>query len=632
MRAAVLIIALLLVGATPARPQAGTQVGEAGRLLRAGRTDEARVLLHRAERARPRDPHVLAALARLYAAPPADRARALDYARRGLLRHPDHPDLLRARLSLALTDTAGARFERMETLRSLSRRLLRADARDPDALLACGLGGYDDVAWRIGSHAVALRAPDLDRRYRHAAACLDTLLADRADHDAARRLRLKLAVLLARPAEARRLADAWRAAAPQQAEAWQWSGLAAYLDEDESAAAEAFARYMDLLPPAETARLRDPAPVRPPGAPPADPEVFWSGLDPILSTPENERWTAHLARLALAEFFFGNEGGAQSARGALVVRYGLPDNAAEALSGYGTFASTEDGRVVAWDWGDFHIVVQDWFMSGQFKLYSPPARLFGGRDAPNDYVLIARTLAREMPERLALRQVRELGAVAAYVFADPAAPEVVVATAVEDAAPVAVYGVSDGVVTRAAPLGGGAPALHRLALAPGRYRLQAEGAWGSAWAVHQDSIEVPAPDGRLRLSTLVPAVRVEEGPQPGAFVRYGLGVVPAIEARYAVGAPLYLYAEAYGLEPGGDFQVEIVAERDERRRLLGRRPSSVAVRFPEKSAEATEARYYVLSTADLAPGRYTVRLRVEDGAGRTAEATCSVMIVETPEP
>ncbi len=610
--------------------QAQAEVEEGARALAAGEIEHARTLLHQAARTAPRDARVLALLARLYTqTTPPDRARAAAYVRRGLYHHPDSPDLLKVRLQLALSDTAAARFERMEALRSLSRRLLLLRPRDGEALLGCGLGGYDDVAWRLGQGAFTPGARAITRRYRHAAACLDTLLVDEPHHAVARRTRIRLALLLEYYPEAESLARAWTAADPSDVDAWRWLGLSRWLD-DRPGAASAFDTAFARAPAAEKVRWRSPAPLLAPGEAVPDTTGFWQIRDPLLTTPQNERWTAHLARLALADLFFdeGSGDGTRTLRGNWILRYGLPENVTDALAGYGMFVSSEDGRLVSWEYGDFRMVFQDWFMSGDFNFFSPSAKYFSGRDTPNDYTLIARALQRSMPERLVLTGVQPFGTVAVYTFPATDSADVVIAALPDAPGAVEAFVVSREKVTRATPLVTSTiHALHYFRLAPGRYRVQAEQTTRAGMALLQDSLVVAARADGLALSSLVPARLVEEGGlQPGAFARKGFSITPAVDARFRVGAALYLYVEAAGLASGEAFEVEVEAANAGRRTLFSRPATRVGVAFSDKARSSTEARYYVLDTTRLSKGPVRVQLRIRDSQGRTAETSTSIVL------
>ncbi len=631
MRAALVLAFVFCLALPGAAAQSALDAGV--RALDAHRLDAARAHLRTAQRAAPRDPDVLAALARFHLDEELpDRAAAREYVYRGLLRDADHTGLLRLRLRMAYEDSGAARFETMETLHSVSRRLLRQDPRDPAALRACGQSGLDDIGWRIGTTAVPVEAKGIERRYDEAAACLDTLLA-LDPRDAAQRERLRLALLTMHTGDARRLTERWAAADPDRAEAWRWHGLALWFEGDERAAG-AFGKSVEQASEAEKARWRDPARVRAPGADSVEAEVFWANRDPLLSTPANERWTEHLARLALADLFFGEGAtpGSDTKRGAMLVRYGLPADVPGALSGYGPFVSPSEGRLAAWDYGDFQMVFQDWFVSGQFKYYSPPASAFSGSDAPNDYTLIARSLYRRMPERMVVPGVEDLGVLAAYVFPDGEAPAVVLAAQSGNAAPMQAFAVSEGGVEKLKSLGQaevGDVQVFGGALAPGAYRVQAEQQRGDIVAVTQDSVSVAPLTGVLALSSLVPARWVEEGRSAaaGTFARGGMAVAPAPDGVFQTGVPLYLYVEVYNLHPGAPYEVEIERIGEGRRRLFGRtRRSPVAVRFEETARNATARSYYVLDTADAAPGAYTIRLSVRDADGRRAQTACSVVL------
>jgi len=166
---------------------------------------------------------------------------------------------------------------------------------------------------------------------------------------------------------------------------------------------------------------------------------------------------------------------------------------------------------------------------------------------------------------------------------------------------------------------------------------------GNFWSVGRFDVPASAENDGIRVSDILLAdLIVEYDPQDvapdGSFVRNDLLIRPVAEARYETGSPIFVYAEAYGLDEreGAVLSVQaVVAEgglddvKPSRlgRLFGGRDDAAVSVSFEDEIRSKSHGRYLILETEGLGPGLYTLALRItERTTGRQAESRREIRI------
>lgn len=460
-----------------------------------------------------------------------------------------------------------------------------------------------------------------------------------------------------------------------------FSEALAFMDDDMR---EAFTDLTLILPPEEWRDFRD------------DPEGFahryWTSRDPRFLNEVNERKTEHYARLVTAELLYRSEdldiAGWDTERGRLHVRYGLPETDVVIEGGYGEvveqFAGRTEGfainevdigmqaanRFNVWDYGDgVRFVFEDPGRNGQFRLYSPPADVFGlaGVRDPGamDFVERAQAEVRRRPERYQFRapgrQVQLPFRVAAFkgeagrtdLYVNYGIP----VAAAPDGADSAVQEDVDVTVKTGAFLIGPARDLlverrrtvyglrgaqivpfeqtrlwtstEPLTAVPGdgyEVSLEFETASGGTSAVQRREVDVPDFSGdRLALSDVLLAYDAQEadGPVPGRVFRDGVSVQPAPWGVFGVGDPIYMYFEAYGLGQADgrtDYEVEASLRpkdtarglRRLARRIFGGDGTAVSSAFEVQGDRPDDTVYLFLDATGQEPGLYTLTVTVRD--------------------
>ena len=478
-------------------------------------------------------------------------------------------------------------------------------------------------------------------------------------------------------------ARAFLRAAPSDPDARLYAGLAAYRQGDLAEAERRFDDALAALPAADRARLLalddlvtpDDA-VRYAADSAAFADHFWRSRDPRLLTPQNERRLEHLARLATADvlFYDGQTGqrGWDGLRGEVVVRYGLP--VAHHAYTASDFKAKDFSAYDRWDYGDFTLLFEDAFRNGEYHFWSSATGY--------DDVIKAGSLFRTTPERYHYRPARlvEMPVVVAAFRGAGGAADLVVRYAVP-LDPTARHGqplnleagaflldslayvqaerrrtVGQTVRTEhASP--GGVPFFADgfvLPAAPGAYTLAVEAEQASTGALGLDRRAVTVPDfsgSGLLLSDLLLATRVEEADGDeaprGVLRRAGLDVAPLLWDVVPVGAPVYLYAETYGLTAAPDglhrYEIEAALEPvDERGRLariagalsgglVSAAPGGgLAVSFQATSDTPDAAPYAALDLSEQLPGRYRLRFTIRDTVARTEASTARTVYLVVP--
>jgi GWxTD domain-containing protein len=573
---------------------------------------------------------------------------------------------------------------------ALARRILKLDSDHAGALEEQATEAtLRFVYWRDragGYEAGATRgAAGRAERYRaEAERLLRRALAGRpsaeARTDLYRRL-LRLHVETEDVDALERDAEAFRRSAPSNPDALLYAGFAAYKRDDLALAERHFEAALEAMLPEGRARLLAlddlirPDEVAGYEADSAGfSERFWRSRDPRLLTPQNERRLEHLARLATADLLFydGQTGqrGWDGLRGEVVTRYGLP-NGHHAYTAQ-NFRDKDFSAYDRWTYDGFTLLFEDAFRSGDYQFWSSATG--------TDDVIKAGSLFRTQPEAYRYRPERpiELPVVAAAFRGEGGQTDLVVRYAVpldSLAVPGQPLGLEAGAflldslsrpqaearrtvgrtvrAEHVAP--GGVPFFADgfvLGAAPGPYTLAVEAEQASTKAVglYRVGVEVPDLSGAaLQMSDLLLAGRVEEAAGEavprGVVRRGGLDIVPLPWAVVPLGAPVYLYAETYGLAraPDGLYRYEIEAaldpvdERGRLARVAGALTGGLASRAPagglavtfEATSDLPDAPLHPsLDLAGQAPGRYRLRLAIRDlVAGSVVRTERSVRLV-----
>lgn len=440
---------------------------------------------------------------------------------------------------------------------------------------------------------------------------------------------------------------------PESIRGHLYLGLIRYMLHKDAAAEESFDRALGLMPPEEALLWLDPRSVVSTDiiqdyheAGSAEALDFWARQDREWSRPGNERKLEHMGRMTYADVIWGREDqavrGWEVEPGQVLIRYGFPLSEAQ--------FQTDRSRFHILHYGSRYWLFEDLVKTGKPIFYSPPADAFqGGRSVIlNDWTLIAREQFRDNPLVSDLDDSGRLDMVVLpSVLEDPDGRTVVAPLCIRGAA----FGRESRVRSFIRPVGATAPvATDSTQIMSGSScsgtivvlrtdgqasQVSLEARREGFWSVGR--FDVPATGARsvIRASDLVLAHLIEESePESAApsnvLARNGLWIHPVAEARYDRGQPLYLYAEAYGLDAreGDMLSVEaVLVEGNESDvgssflgRVFGRREeAAVSVAFEEAITASAMGRYLILETADLTPGIYTLALRLtERSSGRQA--------------
>lgn len=436
----------------------------------------------------------------------------------------------------------------------------------------------------------------------------------------------------------------------------------------------------------------------------ADPDAFarryWTARDPRFLHPANERRNEHYARLVTADLLFRSPRldlpGWHSERGRLFVRYGAPARDVVIDGGYQrvleafadrdaaftpSFSGPEDAnRFHVWDYGDLRLVFEDPNRNGEFRLYSPPADLYGVATAQrsvhrSDYVQIARQAVRERPERYdyapAGRAVALPYRVAAF-RGTGGRTDLVLAWGLPLAGDTAPDADLDLTIQTGAFLVGPDHALryerrrtiHGLRAAqivafsgtrlwtsaetlpappgPHEVSLEFETATGGTAAVQRRAVVVPdlhAPGLQMSDILLAYAAEPSDGrPAPGRVVRGDVAVWAAPWGVFGATDPIALYVEVYGLalrEGRTEYEVEArLVPRDTRgaiarglSRLFGGRARGVGTAAEAQGDTPDDYQSLVVDARGQAPGVYTLTVTIRDRvAGRAVSRDVDVML------
>jgi len=381
---------------------------------------------------------------------------------------------------------------------------------------------------------------------------------------------------------------------------------------------------------------------------------FWARQDREWGTSGNERKLEHMGRMAYADIIWGREEndfrGWETEPGQLIVRYGFPLARVQ--------FQNEFSRFHILHYGDRYWFFDDMAKTGEPIFYSPPADTYqGGRAVMvNDWALMAKEQFRDNPLKSDLDETGKMDMVLApsvFEAFDPdgghpgSARTVITPICIRGAAFPA--GTDVRVFDRAvgAPIpppadsvqvlrNGTCPSALAIHDTDGRARqVSIEVRRLGFWSVGRFDVPLAAAATELRTSDILLAdLIVEHDPAdtvpPDMLVRNDLLIHPVAEPRYDRGSPIFVYAEAYGLdEREGDMLTiqAILAEgsnEDMAPSLLGRLfggrdEAAVSVSFEDEIRFKSHGRYLILETEDLDQGSYTLALRfTERATGRQA--------------
>ena len=504
---------------------------------------------------------------------------------------------------------------------------------------------------------------------------------------------------------------------PDDEEMWRYLGLANHrLGRDDAASTsyrEAFKLMSDeeravfedislLLPEAEQAAYN--------AAPEAVAARFWTSQEPRFLTPYNERKIEHYVRLTYADLMYRSEDlglpGWETQRGKIHVRYGVPQsdivitgdfqfvlenlegidaNSDRGGAGPAPFGrrleETQSNRFNIWNYGDFNFVFEDPFNNGEFRLYSPPADLFGavgiGAIERMDYELRARATFRETPERYDYtppgRQIGipylvshfkgSEGRTDLFVhYGIPISEEFEAGTTdlVDVTVKTGVFLISQArdvlVERRRTHYGLRSSQIERfedtqlwtdtqaMEVPPGVHEVSVEfeTVGGGTSAVQRREITVPDFSGSdLALSSLMLAYHVEDTDAssiPGQIIRDGLAIKPAPWSVFHHEQPIYLFFEIYNLSQNGDrtdYEVEAQLRPKDTstgiariaRSIFGGGERGVSTQYPVQGNRRDDAQYVILDAAEQDPGLYTLTLKITDSvSGRSVEETTDLYL------
>ena len=438
-------------------------------------------------------------------------------------------------------------------------------------------------------------------------------------------------------------------------------GLIRYMLRKDAAAEHTFDQALALMSPEDALVWLDPRSVvstsvledfRSVGTEQA--QDFWARQDREWSRPGNERKLEHMGRMAYADVIWGREDrglrGWEVEPGQVLIRYGFPLSEAQ--------FQTTGSRFHILHYGGRYWLFEDLIKTGNPIFYSPPADAYQGGRAVilNDWTLIARQEFRDNPLVTDLDEAGRLAMnVLPSVLQDDDGRTVVAPLCIEGAAfaggswirsfvrPVRASAPTAHDSTRVVQAGQCPTALVQLRTDSHASQVSLEARNGALWSVGRFDVTERAGEGDLHVSDLVLASLVEESEQgveapDNVLVRNELWIHPVAEARYDRGQPLYLYSEAYGLDPQNRDVLSVEAVLVEGNdsevgssmlgRMFGRKDeAAVSVTFEDAINQATMGRYLILETADLTPGLYTLAIRVtERSSGRQAVSRREIRI------
>jgi len=662
MRRTLPILALLLASTAAAQPTA-EPLAAATLAYEQGDLDEAAALLTRVVDRDRRNAEAHHLLALVYSDEgERDDRLARRHAERAVESEPDNVRYLETRLRLYQRELSEERAFSMTDGRraTLARRILRLDSTSAVAREERALAYFLEFDWRRGladrgggcdTTATRGMSGAANRALRRSRDHLRRALAAAPDRASTHRLRLRSYAAARDEAGLLAAARQMHAARPNDPDAALYFGLGLYQNGDLEAADTTFAHALHVMPDSQRAVFEHVGDLLYPDERDAFASdsaavtaQFWRTRDPRLLTPQNERRLEHLARLALADLLFTDtqtgRRGWETAQGEVVIRYGLPRAEQSWLAN--DVLAKDFSRYNRWNYGDFTLLFEDAFRSGDYEFWSSAAG--------EDEVTRARSLMNRMPERFEYAPPRRVEfPMVAATFRGEKGTDVVVRYGV----PVERRGArldlqsgaflldADGTIAaeqrRRATIAGTVHSFEDATLwtdgfevsaAPGDYELAVEFEQGATGTVGLRREPVALPDyqtAEFTASDLLLAYAVEdaEGDAAGRVERRGLHIEPAPWGVFATTQPIYLYVEGYDLTPADDgfnrYAVEVALRPKPPtgltkwiEDLLGRRERGVAVEFEGSARGRDLGEYVVLDASDQSPGAYELTLRLRD--------------------
>lgn len=189
-----------------------------------------------------------------------------------------------------------------------------------------------------------------------------------------------------------------------------------------------------------------------------------------------------------------------------------------------------------------------------------------------------------------------------------------------------------------------APDVLKLDLPPGAYRLEvkSQDRLRGRMGIYQQQVEVETyGEDRLQVSDLELAWRVGNEAAGGKFAKGQLTVVPMPSRTYRKGQSVFVYYEIYNLDRDAFGQTNYnvsytITSGDSHGRKgnisrlfrwgSGRR-EELAVAYEQVGASAQEEEYVELALDELVPGRYALKVSIDDGnSGETVAKDVVFMI------
>jgi GWxTD domain-containing protein len=446
---------------------------------------------------------------------------------------------------------------------------------------------------------------------------------------------------------------------PDDPTGYLWQAVGLHLRGQSQAADSAFSLALARMPPAERALYEDVEALLPHAArreyEAADDgkraeiaRVFFTAKDPLYLTGFNERRLEHLARVALADFRFGEPRhgvrGRDTERADIWIRYGRPARMLGLTWIYGP-----QGPIFSFERLVGRSIPRH---TGSSKMLEEGLR----RSRPEAYQPATITEFLALPHQTAVFRGAEAGGLVFEVHGLVDAPRLLPTPDTTEAAESLAGELEAGLFlfdevyqplwsskgsfwsTGGRPVG----LTYRVDLAPGAYRYGLEARLAGPDSVPRPAArarhEIDVPDlwGGLAVSDLLLAETITPKRDEPAR-RADLGIVPRRSVQVAVADPLFIYFEVYGLatDAGGAarYEAELVVEDAARRnvaqralrglrRVAGGAPSEPRLRWERTAAPADGAviEYLRVELSDPTPGEYVMRLTITDRAtGQRAE-------------
>jgi GWxTD domain-containing protein len=405
--------------------------------------------------------------------------------------------------------------------------------------------------------------------------------------------------------------------------------------------------------------------------------LFWGEIDPDPTTGINERRLEHYARLVHAQVTFSlpekHIDGWRTKRGELYIRYGPPTEQVFSLGN-----SPGDPPRWTWTYERFEteptiFYFEDTFLNGDFN-FPFPNKSWTAEDYANDPGRLAVALGSAIPQDFVYapgsgklefefmpKQFKGRGRKTAI--------EVFVAIPNQQ-----LQFVRDGEIAKTSVI------WRQVLRYPNRQLADSAGAIRS-YTVRESQTEDPdysiadrmalagVPDsmlfsisirdtlsnrasvattglrirnfhsGKVEISDIVLARRIEQPPGELSFRRDQLAILSNLENRYFAGEPIWLYFEIYGLALGSEdmtsYSIRLSITEKRTRNLLGafrdvvtgRDLAEVVTTYEGRSVNTDENRILRVDVSEFYEGTYTLTIEIDDqNSGRVAMASEEIVI------